>query len=179
MNLQEYIKNCLEILSNPSNWESLIKGAGISLVVATVALIIGIILGIGGASLKLSKNKFLKVIGNIYVEVIRGTPMLLQISIFYLVIPTIITLITQEAFRVNKLFMGTIAIGINHNSNLPMMAIVANNPPNAKEPVSPIKILAGFLLKYKKPTHEALAAIEIIAKSMLLFKNSYIGCTRF
>lgn len=113
MNLQEYIKNCLEILSNPSNWESLIKGAGISLVVATLALIIGIILGIAGAAMKLSKNKFLKLIGNIYVEVIRGTPMLLQISIFYLVIPTIITLITQEAFRVNKLFMGTIAIGIN------------------------------------------------------------------
>lgn len=113
MSLQEYINKCIEILTNPNNWESLLKGAGISLLVATFALIIGIILGIGGSSLKLSKNRFLRVIGNIYVEVIRGTPMLLQISIFYLVIPTIITLFTQEAFRVNKLIMGTIAIGIN------------------------------------------------------------------
>ena len=51
------------------------------------------------------------------------------------------------------------------------MAIVANKLPKAKEPVSPIKILAGFLLKYKKPKQEALAAMEIIAKSILLFKK--------
>ena len=113
MSLQEFALKCWEIFSNPSNWESLLKGASISLLVATFALIIGIILGILGSSMKMSKNRFLRILGNIYVEVIRGTPMLLQISVFYLVIPTLITVITQESFRVNKLVMGTIAIGIN------------------------------------------------------------------
>lgn len=113
MSIQEFAQKCLEIFSNPSNWESLLKGACISLLVATFALIIGIILGIIGSAMKMSKNCFLRIVGNIYVEIIRGTPMLLQISVFYLVIPTLITVITQEPFRVNKLLMGTIAIGIN------------------------------------------------------------------
>ena len=39
--------------------------------------------------------------------------MLLQILFFYLIMPTLITLITGNAFRVNKFVVGTIAIGIN------------------------------------------------------------------
>ena len=59
-----------------------------------------------------------------------------------------------------------------NNSNLPITARTPSNPPIASEPVSPIKILAGFLLKYKKPTHAALAAIEIIAKNEAPISNA-------
>ncbi len=48
--------------------------------------------------------------------------------------------------------------------------MVAKSPPKAKLPVSPINILAGFLLKYKNPKHAAEAAIEIIARSVFEFK---------
>ena len=113
MNLQDYISKCIEIFSNPNNWIILLQGAAISLFVAICAWLIGIVLGVIGAACKLSKNKILSFLGNVYVEIVRGTPMLLQILLFYLVLPTIITLITGKAFRVNKLLIGIIAIGIN------------------------------------------------------------------
>ena len=113
MNLQEYIDKCIIIFTNPNNWVLLLQGALISLLVAACAWLIGIVLGVIGAACKLSKNKILRLIGNVYVEIVRGTPMLLQILLFYLVLPTIITLITGKPFRVNKLLIGIIAIGIN------------------------------------------------------------------
>ena len=67
----------------PDNIIFLLQGAGKSLLLATCALFFGIIFGVLGAAAKISKNKFLRFIGNIYVEVIRGTPMLLQILFLY------------------------------------------------------------------------------------------------
>lgn len=113
MNLQEYINKCIVIFSNQDNWILLLQGALISLFVAACSWLIGMILGVIGAACKLSKSKILRFLGNVYVEIVRGTPMLLQILLFYLVLPTIITLITGEPFRVNKLLIGIIAIGIN------------------------------------------------------------------
>ena len=113
MDLQDYISKCIEIFANPNNWMIMFEGALISIFVAACAWLIGIVLGVIGAACKLSKNKIFSFIGNIYVEIVRGTPMLLQILLYYLVLPTIVTLITGEAFRVNKLVIGIIAIGIN------------------------------------------------------------------
>lgn len=113
MDIQQYFEKCLEIASNPETYKALLIGAFYSLIIATIAWMMGIVLGIGGASLKLSRNKWLRFLGNCYVELIRGTPMLLQILFVYLIVPTLITLISGKAFRVNKYVVGTIAIGIN------------------------------------------------------------------
>ena len=97
-------------------WENMLymlQGAGWSLLMATIALIFGILLGVLGASCKLSKNKFLRFIGNVYVEVIRGTPMLLQIMYLFLVIPQIYMIITGSPLRINVYLIGIIAISIN------------------------------------------------------------------
>ncbi len=91
----------------------LLKGAMISLLIATCAFIFGTILGIIGASMRISKNKILRFIGKMYVEVIRGTPMLLQILFLYLGFPTFYTMITGNIIRVNPYVIGTIAISIN------------------------------------------------------------------
>lgn len=91
----------------------LFKGAMISLGLAAISLLIGLIFGIMGASCKISKNKVLRFIGNLYVEVIRGTPMLLQIMIIFNVIPIIISNITGEVFRMNYYLIGIIALSIN------------------------------------------------------------------
>ena len=61
----------------------LLQGAGKSLLLAACALVFGLILGVLGAAAKISKHKILRIIGNIYVELIRGTPMLLQILFIY------------------------------------------------------------------------------------------------
>lgn len=89
------------------------KGALISLGMAALSLLIGLILGIIGASAKRSKYILFRALGNIYVEIIRGTPMLLQILIIFSVIPSIYTAITGEILRINVYLIGIIAMSIN------------------------------------------------------------------
>lgn len=91
----------------------MLQGAGLSLLLAAIAVIFGLILGTLGASAKLSKFTILRVIGNIYVEVIRGTPMLLQILFFYLAVPMLIQSITGERFNADPIICGLIALSIN------------------------------------------------------------------
>lgn len=91
----------------------MIQGAGLSLLLAAIAVFIGMILGTLGAAAKLSKYTIFKVVGNIYVEVIRGTPMLLQILFFYLAVPMIIQSITGERFVADPIICGLIALSIN------------------------------------------------------------------
>ena len=91
----------------------LFKGAMVALSMAALSLLSGLIFGILGASAKISKNRFLRILGNIYVEVIRGTPMLLQIMLIFNVVPIIITQITGNVFRMDYFLIGVVAMSIN------------------------------------------------------------------
>lgn len=101
-----------EVLTS-ENLIFLLKGAGLSLAMAVLSLLIGLVLGTLGASAKISKNRILRCIGNVYVEIIRGTPMLLQILILFAVVPLIYMEITGERLVMNVFLIGVIAIGIN------------------------------------------------------------------
>ena len=85
----------------PENLLYFAKGAVVSLLLAAVSLLFGIVFGILGSSAKRSKYKIFRIIGNVYVEVIRGTPMLLQILILFSVIPSIYTAFTGNVLRIN------------------------------------------------------------------------------
>lgn len=91
----------------------LLKGAGLSLLIAVISVFFGTILGTLGAAAKLSKNKILNLLANVYVEVIRGTPMMMQITFAYLAMPAIISLIFRKAVRFNPLITGIVAISLN------------------------------------------------------------------
>lgn len=97
----------------PENIIYLAKGALISLGIAALSLLIGIVLGIIGASAKRSRFFIFRMLGNIYVEVIRGTPMLLQILMLFSVVPSIYTAFTGEVLRMNTYLIGIIALSIN------------------------------------------------------------------
>lgn len=101
-----------EVLTS-ENLIFLLKGAGLSLAMAVLSLLIGLVLGTLGASAKISKNRILRCIGNVYVEIIRGTPMLLQILILFAVVPLIYMEITGERLVMNVFLIGVIAMGIN------------------------------------------------------------------
>ena len=75
-----------EVLTS-ENLIFLLKGAGLSLAMAVLSLLIGLVLGTLGASAKISKHRILRGIGNVYVEIIRGTPILLQLYFFYFMLP--------------------------------------------------------------------------------------------
>lgn len=89
------------------------KGALVSLGMAALSLLIGLVLGVIGASAKRSKFFVPRLLGNLYVELIRGTPMLLQILIIFSVIPSIYTAFTGEVLRLNVFLIGIIAMSIN------------------------------------------------------------------
>ena len=90
----------------PENLLYFAKGAVVSLLLAAVSLLFGIVFGILGSSAK-------RIIGNVYVEVIRGTPMLLQILILFSVIPSIYTAFTGNVLRINVFLIGAVAMSIN------------------------------------------------------------------
>ena len=85
-----------EKVFTPENLIYLLQGAVVSLIIAALSLFIGIIFGILGATAKRSKYRILRIIGNVYVEIIRGTPMLLQILLLFSVVPSIYTAFTGD-----------------------------------------------------------------------------------
>lgn len=102
----------LKILT-PENIKFMLTGAGYSILVAVVALIGGSILGLLAASGKMCKYKPLRAIANVYVEVFRGTPMMLQILIVYLCGPLMTKAIFDFVFTPNVYVVGMVAIGLN------------------------------------------------------------------
>lgn len=74
-----------------------------------VGLILGIILGIG----RVSRVFCFRMLSGIYVQLFRGTPMLLQIFFIYFGVPQIYYLVTGYSMSPDPLFVGIIALGLN------------------------------------------------------------------
>ena len=83
----------------------LISGIGVTIKVSIVAVILGILIGFLIALCNLSKNKFLRAIGKIYTDIIRGTPSVTQLMIIYFVI--------FATVDIEKWIIAAIAFGIN------------------------------------------------------------------
>ena len=91
----------------------LAKGALLSIGIAALSLLFGLILGTLGATGKRSKHAWPRGIANVYVTIIRGTPLLLQILIIFSVIPSMYTAITGKILRIDPLLIGVLAMSIN------------------------------------------------------------------
>ncbi len=80
------------------------KGLLVTLGATAVAFAIGMALGVGVALLRLSRRLAVRHLGDLYVEVIRGTPFLVQVTIAYFGIAPLL--------RLNdKFLVGTFALG--------------------------------------------------------------------
>ena len=67
----------------------LVEGIGITVIVSAAAITIGVILGLLGALGRLSKSPITNGIATFYVSLIRGTPLLVQVYVWYLALPQI------------------------------------------------------------------------------------------
>ena len=103
----------IQAILTAENFLILFKAALTSLGIALISALFGALIGIVIAFFKLSKNKLLKLIGNVYVELIRGTPMMLQILFFFLGFPVLYQMITGSYLRVNIYVCGIVALSIN------------------------------------------------------------------
>lgn len=89
-----------------------LKGAIGTLEYAAIAVIFGSIVGTLIAILHLSKNKVIGAIANIYVTVLRGTPLLVQMYIAYFFLPIALpalNFITKEQWVVISLILNSSA----------------------------------------------------------------------
>ena len=91
----------------------LLKGAVVTVQLTCGAVIIGIILGCLAGMGRVSRNGFLRAISGVYVYVLRGTPMLLQIFFIYFGVPQIYLAVTGEPMMPSPIKAGIIALGIN------------------------------------------------------------------
>ena len=83
---------------------SKIKGLWITVKISFLAAILTFIIGIIIALMRLSSFQFLKDIATVYVTVIRGTPLLVQIFLFYFIVANI--------FELDSFIAGVLSLGI-------------------------------------------------------------------
>lgn len=92
------------IIAN-QRWMLLLEGLGNTLLIAICAIIIGTVLGCAFALMKISDNKILKFIANLYTTVLRGIPLATQLMIFYFVV--------FAPLGLNRIVVAILAYGIN------------------------------------------------------------------
>ena len=84
----------------------LISGIGVTIKVALLAAVLGLIIGFLIALCNLSKKKVLNIFGKIYTDIIRGTPSVTQLMIIYFVIFATVDwekwIIAAIAFSINS-----------------------------------------------------------------------------
>ncbi|HJF20122.1 MAG TPA: amino acid ABC transporter permease [Enterococcus columbae] len=94
-----------------------ISGTIITLIISMITVLFGTAIGVVIALMKLSKVKPLRWFANIYIEVLRGTPMLVQILIAFGLLQGLFKLPTVSLGILNldfgRLFPGIIAISLN------------------------------------------------------------------
>ena len=85
-----------------------LNGLGTTLLLALISVSIGCVIGALVAILRLGKSKVLRAVATVYTEVIRDTPLLLQLYFFYFLLPDIL-----PALKLSKFACITIALVIN------------------------------------------------------------------
>lgn len=86
-------------------WQWFASGLGYTLLISLFAVLLGLIIGVLAALGRLSKIKILNWIAGIYIDIIRGTPTMVQVLIIYYII---FASVTMPAWIV-----GVIAFSIN------------------------------------------------------------------
>ena len=98
--------NFFEVIFSDGRWLYLWHGLEVTLVLTVLSLILGTIIGLVVALLRTSTIKPLNWVGKIYVDIIRGTPLLVQLLIMYYVV------FGSYQFM-PKIVVAAIAFGIN------------------------------------------------------------------
>ena len=74
-------------------WALFLQGAGYTLLLSFITVLFGTILGSLLALMRRSPNKIVSGFATGYVEVIRVTPLLLQLYLFYFLLPELLPLL--------------------------------------------------------------------------------------
>ena len=97
MDFSQFIPNIIEILQK--YWRLfLFAGLKKTIILTSISVLMGTVLGALVALMRMSKSKILRFLSSFYIEVIRGTPILLQLYIFYFVLPNVLPFLKLSQF---------------------------------------------------------------------------------
>ncbi|MFB2030711.1 ABC transporter permease subunit [Staphylococcus aureus] len=113
--IDKYMANAANAMNDDSGFISkygsfFLKGIKITILISLIGVALGSILGAFVALMKLSKIKIISWIASIYIEILRGTPMLVQVFIVFFGITAALGL------DISALVCGTIALVINSSA---------------------------------------------------------------
>jgi len=89
----------------------LLSGAAMTIQMTLISMSLALVLGLVVALLRLSRNRALKMVSGAYVEIIRGTPLLVQLFIIYYGLP-------QYGIRLDAFVAGALGLSINYSAYL-------------------------------------------------------------
>ena len=92
-----------------NNYKQLLNGLALALVSFAIAIFIGIIFGM----FSVSPYKSLRLISEIFVDVIRGIPLMILAAFIFWGIPNFIESLTGQQSPINDFVAGTIALSLN------------------------------------------------------------------
>ena len=101
----EFLENVIGVIP------SLLKAVPVVAQLAVGAMLLALVLGLLVALARLSNSKILRAIATIYVEILRGTPLLVQLVYIYFVLPVI-------GIQLEPITAGIIALGLNYAAYL-------------------------------------------------------------
>ncbi len=97
MDFSLFIPNIIEILQK--YWKLfLFEGLKNTLILTCISVSLGTVLGAVVALMRMSKSIILRFLSSVYTEIIRGTPILLQLYIFYFVLPSLLPFLKMSQF---------------------------------------------------------------------------------
>ncbi|WOV84189.1 amino acid ABC transporter permease [Sporosarcina jeotgali] len=89
-------------------YKGFLEAGLLTIEITAIAVVIGTVLGIIFALMKISNSKILQTIANLYITLIRGTPLIVQIMFLYFGITSIIVL--------ENFWAGAIALGVHNGA---------------------------------------------------------------
>ncbi|BAM23372.1 ABC transporter substrate-binding protein/permease [Streptococcus intermedius] len=96
-----------------NNYKQLLSGLGITLALALLSFAIAMIIGIIFGMFSVSPVKALRIISEVFVDVIRGIPLMILAAFIFWGIPNLIESMTGHQNPINDFVAGTIALSLN------------------------------------------------------------------
>lgn len=97
MKFDLFIPNLIEIWQK--YWQLfLLTGLKNTLILTCISVALGTVFGTVVAMMKMSKLRIIRFLASVYIEVIRGTPILLQLYVFYFVLPNLLPFLKLSQF---------------------------------------------------------------------------------
>ena len=96
-----------------NNYKQLLQGLGITLGLTLLSFAIAMIIGVIFGMMAVAPNKTLRVISQVFVDVVRGIPLMIVAAFIYWGIPNLIENITGHQSPINDFVAATIALSLN------------------------------------------------------------------